>query len=450
MWLIARRTAAQQWRRLLATLATVALTVGLVAGSALLGQQARTAGTRIRATEYARTAVIVRASGAVIPGTDPSGAPAESRADDGRLGADVAGQVATVPGVAAVAGDAAIPADLVGADHKVVTPSGGAPTLLRPWVADPSLSTYRLVAGRAPAAAGEVAVVRSLARAGRLQVGATTTLILPQDIQTVRVVGIVTVDGADAAARGAMVLAPSRGVQQAAGLERAWPVLMVGAAAATDPSILHDRIQRALHGDGVVALGADIARQQIEAAKALGSSIAALLLILVFVGVFVAASAFSTLVRRRVRLLALLEVVGATPRQVRRLVRLEALLIGAGACVAGLRSGSASPACWPGSLPRSAWASTLPASNSGRSMASPRRWSACSPPSSPPGPRHARRPGSRQSPPSAPSIWTARLAPGHASSPRPSCSSARPRWYGPHSPCVPDNRTPAASPPSGC
>src|SRR5574341_1119514 len=230
MWLIACRTAAQQWRRLLATLATVALTVGLVAGSTLLGQQARTVVTRIRASEYARTAVIVRAPGAVIPGTDPSGVPAESRAGDGRLGADVAGQVATVPGVAAVAGDAAVPADLVGADHKVVTSSGGAPTLLRPWVADPSLSAYRLVAGRAPAAAGEVAVVRSLARAGRLQVGATTTLILPQDIRTVRVVGIVTIDGADAAARGAMVLAPSRGVQEAAGLEGAWPVLMVGAA----------------------------------------------------------------------------------------------------------------------------------------------------------------------------------------------------------------------------
>jgi putative ABC transport system permease protein len=343
MWLIARRTAAQQWRRLLATLATIALAVGLVAGSAQLGQQARAAVARIRASEYARTTVIVRAPGAVIPGTDPSGTPPESRAGDGRLGADVAGQVATVPGVVAVAGDAAVPADLVGADHKVVTASGGAPTQLRPWVADPSLSAYRLVAGRAPAAAGEVAVVRSLARAGRLQVGATTTLILPQDARTVRVVGIVTVGGADAAARGAMVLAPSRSVQEAAGLDGVWPVLMVGAAAGTDPSILRDRIRRALHGDGVVALGADIGRQQIEAAEALGNSIAALLLILafvgVFIGVFVAASAFSTLVRQRIRQLALLRVVGATPRQVRRLVRLEALLVGVGASAVGLPIG---------------------------------------------------------------------------------------------------------------
>ncbi|GAA4240927.1 hypothetical protein GCM10022254_67690 [Actinomadura meridiana] len=76
-----------------------------------------------------------------------------------------------------------------------------------------------------------------------------------------------------------------------------------------------------------------------SAGVSIGGSLGMLASLAVFVGLFVIANTFGTLVRQRTRRLALLSAIGATPRQIRRLIRLEALALGLVASVGGVLLG---------------------------------------------------------------------------------------------------------------
>ncbi|KAB2367658.1 FtsX-like permease family protein [Actinomadura montaniterrae] len=335
MWLIARRSFAEGWLRLAATMLAALFSIGLIAGSLQFTLRAQEAVSGSDASEYARADVLVQ-GGSVDP-DDPYAAP------DGRVAlARVAGR----PGVAAVAGDASVPVTASGAAHKTIMPPAGARTLLRPWPSTAALDPYHLESGRAPAADGEVAVTRHAARAGKLRIGGTVTVLTPKQARAMTVVGIVTVQGHSAVASGDLLLAPPPTVQQAAGLPAGtWQSVWVKAAPGVAPAKLRGDLARAFGSAATVRTASGVRHAQSAdlqgAGASIGGAIGMLSSIAVFVGLFVVSNTFGTLVRQRTRRLALLGAIGATPRQIKRLIRLEALVLGAGASAGGVLLGYA-------------------------------------------------------------------------------------------------------------
>ncbi|MEU9023769.1 FtsX-like permease family protein [Actinomadura sp. NPDC048394] len=335
MWLIARRSFAEGWLRLAATMLAALFSIGLIAGSLQFTLRAQEAVSGSDASEYARADVLVQ-GGSVDP-DDPYAAP------DGRV---ALAQVAGRPGVAAVAGDASVPVTASGAAHKTIMPPAGARTLLRPWPSTAALDPYHLESGRAPAADGEVAVTRHGARAGKLRIGGTMTVLTPKQARTMRVVGIVTVQGHSAVASGDLLLAPPATVQQAAGLPAGtWQSVWVKAAPGVAPAKLRGDLARAFGSAATVRTASGVRHAQSAdlqgAGASIGGAIGMLSSIAVFVGLFVVSNTFGTLVRQRTRRLALLGAIGATPRQIKRLIRLEALVLGVVASAGGVLLGYA-------------------------------------------------------------------------------------------------------------
>ncbi|QFG24957.1 FtsX-like permease family protein [Actinomadura sp. WMMB 499] len=333
MWLIARRSFAEGWGRLAATLLAGVFAIGLIAGSLQFALRAQAAVAGGDASEFARTDVVVQ-GGETDPG-DLYAAP------DGRIALD---RVAGRPGVAAAAGDAKVPVTASGRDGEPIVPPAGAGTTLRPWIAEPSLSAYRLESGRAPARDGEVAVSRHVAEAGGFGTGDTIPVLLPDRTRKMTIVGIVTVQGRGAVASGDLLLAPPETVRRAARLEPGvWQSVWVGAAPGVTAGELRDRLARELHGDATVRTAERVRDSQSATLRStgvsVGGAIGMIASVAVFVGLFVVANTFGTLVRQRVPRLALLGAIGATPRQLKRLIRFEALAVGAVASLGGLLVG---------------------------------------------------------------------------------------------------------------
>ncbi|TDC91260.1 ABC transporter permease [Actinomadura sp. 7K507] len=334
MWLIARRSFTEGWVRLVATLLAAVFSIGLIAGSLQFTLRAQEAVSGSDASEYAQTDVLV------LGGTaDPDDVYA---APDGRVALD---EVAGRPGVAAVAGDAMVPVTASGPDGETIVPPAGAGTTLRPWTSQAGLNPYHLESGRAPAADGEVAVTRHVARAGKLEAGDPLRVTLPRQSREMKVVGIVTVDGRGSVARGDLVLAPPETVRRAAGLPAGtWQGVWVKAAPGVGAAQLNKDLTGALRGEDVtVRTAADVRRAHSATLQSdgtsIGGAIGMLASVSVFVGLFVVANTFGTLVRQRTRRLALLGAIGATPRQIKRLIKLEALALGIVASIGGVLLG---------------------------------------------------------------------------------------------------------------
>ncbi|GAB3163743.1 FtsX-like permease family protein [Microbispora hainanensis] len=333
LWLIARRTFTEGWLRLTATLLAALGSIALIAGSLQFALRAQEAVAGSDASEYVRADVLVQ--GGTVDPDDPYAPP------DGRVRLD---RLTSRPDVAAAAGDAMVTVTAMRPDGQAITAAAEGRTLLRPWVSDPRLNPYLLEAGRAPAADDEVAVVRHLSRAGELRVGDTMTLTLPHQTRQVRIAGIVSVQGRGAVAAGDLVLAPPETVRRAAMLpEGSWQSVWVKAAPGVSADRLRGDLARDPGGTATARTAASVRQAQAAAAAGEGASVAGVVGMLasvaIFVGLFVVANTFGTLVRQRTRRLALLGAIGATPRQVGRLIRLEALLLGAIASVGGVAAG---------------------------------------------------------------------------------------------------------------
>ncbi|MCQ0019393.1 ABC transporter permease [Actinomadura madurae] len=109
------------------------------------------------------------------------------------------------------------------------------------------------------------------------------------------------------------------------------------------PATLRGALARDLGADVTVRTAASVRDAQSaglrDSGASIGGAIGMLSSVAVFVGLFVVANTFGTLVRQRTRRLALLSAIGATPRQIRRLIRLEALALGAVASAGGVLAG---------------------------------------------------------------------------------------------------------------
>ncbi|MEU5974573.1 FtsX-like permease family protein [Streptomyces sp. NPDC047315] len=269
---------------------------------------------------YAGTPVLVQ-SGPLDQATFHEAAPFAPAAVR-RLTSDLAG----LPGVHAAVPDRSFYAQAVDGPRPLDEQRAG-DRLGHGW-SSAALAPYRLASGRAPRAADEVALDRSLG----LATGARTTLLTADGPAPFTVSG--TVDGPG------YYLTDARAAELSGGVR----VIGLRLEEGVDADAVAAGAARVVGDDGRVLRGegrADLAPGEDEKTRWIGGQVvSAMTGLSAFVTVFVVSSAFAFTVLRRRREFGLLRTVGATPRQVRRTVYAEGLAIGAFAAAVGTLIGT--------------------------------------------------------------------------------------------------------------
>ncbi len=206
------------------------------------------------------------------------------------------------------------------------------------------LDSFEFVSGRAPRAAGELALSAKAFADEGLKLGDTVTAVGADGAQRLRLVGSATFGDVDTVAGfpAAIVTLPT--AQALAGRRGELDTISIAGEDGVAPARLRASVSAALGGERVeVRTGAqDAARQTADLEQSFGFIRTALLVfggIALFVGAFVIYNTFTITVAQRTRELALLRTLGASRRQVLRSVVLEAGLIGLIASVLGLLGG---------------------------------------------------------------------------------------------------------------
>ncbi|GAA1846385.1 FtsX-like permease family protein [Asanoa iriomotensis] len=269
----------------------------------------------------AQPAVPDRLAGAAVIVQSPAGgADAESYVEyvpwSTDRAEDLAAKLRAVPGVAAAVPDRSFYAQLVRAGHPESDPFGHG------W-ATAALAPYRLTAGAAPAAAGEVA----LDDAYGLAPGATATVLTATGPRELRVTGTVDGPGIYVSDAEAVALAPGvRAIGLVLSPDAAPDAVAAGARAVVGIA------GTVVAGDARTALEPEA----VTRVRWLGTQLLTVMVVLAaFATVFVMASTAALNAYQRRRELALLRAIGATPRQTRRLLLGEALVVGVVSAAAG-------------------------------------------------------------------------------------------------------------------
>jgi putative ABC transport system permease protein len=324
------------------TALAVLLGVAFIAGTFVLNDTINASFNGLFTQIYQGTSAVVRAAEPFNPGTN-------LQVQRQRIPASLAGRLARVPGVKAVAADIEGYAQLVTRHGKPIKgTSSGAPTLGVAWTGTSTLNPLRLLpGGQPPRTSSQVVIDRHSAAVGHFRVGDQVTILSQLHPATYTITGIASWGRADSPlgatiaaftpARAARVLGQPGKVSQ----------ISIEAAPHVPQPLLMSRLRAAIRGTPgvqVVSSQAVIAEGQQSIRQAL-SFIGVFLLVFAFValftGSFVIFNTFSIIVAQRLRELALLRAVGASRRQVMASVLGESVIIGVLASVAGLGAGIA-------------------------------------------------------------------------------------------------------------
>lgn len=319
---LALATVRARWVSFTGSLLALAAGVALVttAGAAINAAGAAGSGPSLR---FAQADLLIQA--------DPQRRTAEgyrpTLADAPPLPADLVARVAVVPGVRSVVADRRFPV-------AVAFRTDG----YRPWRghgwSSAALTPYRLVAGRAPAAPGEVVLPAGAGAA----MGARLRLGPPSGAGEYTVVGLVA--GPETTGERPVFFADDTAVA-VSGQPGRVDVIAIHATAGRPPAQLAAAVRDTLAGEQVRVLTGDAMRLADDDPRRAALDQLSMLLgmlagLAVFVAVFVVSSTFAYAVAQRRREFALLRTIGLSRRRVARLVRTEALLVGLGAAIAGV------------------------------------------------------------------------------------------------------------------
>ena len=320
--------------RVLLTALSIALGVAFVAGTLVLTDGLNGSFAQAFRSQYAGVDVAVRSEAAFT----------DSEAANQRrpLPADTLDGIRGAEGVAHAEGFVRGSATVVGPDGGVL----GAGARSRDGMSAPAdnrIGDVRYSTGRAPAAAGEVAVDAGTAESGSLAVGDRVRVLSQGPPEEFTVVGIARFGDADRLGATTTALFDLGTAQRVFGKVGQFDEIRVLGGEAVDPGELRDRLAGALPGDVEAVTGQAVVDEQTDlATQSLGFLNTFLLVfaaIAVFVGSFIIWNTFTILVAQRTRELALLRAIGATRRQVRRSVLGEALAVGVLASVLGIGLG---------------------------------------------------------------------------------------------------------------
>lgn len=360
---LARREVTAARGRLSLTVVTVALGVGFVVASGVVGStlEAALAGPVEAPTRDADAVVAASPFAGEFDATVPPIAP------------DEIDRVASLEGVAAVAPEVLVPVVVTREDGSSL--GGGRPVAAPPFAWTPDVpGPVEIVDGAPPAAPGDVLLDRATVERAGLRPGDPLLLSSQVTEVTGRLVGVVTVDGQDGLRDAPVPVMRWEDTQELAGRDGADLVRVVAEDGADREALVGDLRTEASAGRDRWAGTAE----EYRAARAAWDGSAAQLaryvllgfaLVAALVGTFLVANTFTMVVAQRRRRLALLRAVGATRRQLRRSLVREALLVSGVDPCSGWRRVSAWGGCccgacrrW-GSVSRSAWsASTGPSS----------------------------------------------------------------------------------------
>jgi putative ABC transport system permease protein len=314
----------------------------IVIASAFIGTGARATGPVDR---LAGAAVVVTGDQQLTVRSD-DGPDSVPLPDYRRLPAALARRIGVVPGVEAAIPDVSFPVALSLPGGRVLTGTAAAPLAGHSW-ASARLAPFRLTAGTAPSAPGQVALGAQLARQAGLHVGSQVRLT-GQDRPALRVTGIAADGHRDAASASSVFFAPA---QAAALYGHPGQADLIGVLTRprTRPRALAAQLRAVTGARYAVVTGAARGTAQNPAVagddadiEGLGGSAGVDIII---IALFVVAGTVALSVSQRYRQFALLRAVGATPGQVRRAVLAELGALGVAGGVAGWL-----PGCWLASL----------------------------------------------------------------------------------------------------
>ena len=278
-----------------------------------------------------------------VRGSQPAGSshPTSAVAGDPRNAIPLAlvDTVAAVDGVARALPDLSGPAVLVGADGTAVS-RGQAPSFAQPlFPADP---TVRVEAGRAPAGPAEIALAGETLVQSGLALGGRTTAVIAGSVRQVTVVGKVHFGAPLAGATIIFIDVPSaRSAYAPNGLTQS---IAVYASRGVSARTLVDRLRPIVAAAPGQAVTGDKLRADVRAEidHALGFVETFLLVfagISLFVGAFIITNTFAMSIRQRMRELALLRALGASPSQVFASILIQATVVGVVGSALGVVAG---------------------------------------------------------------------------------------------------------------
>lgn len=258
-----------------------------------------------------------------------------------RVPADLAAQIAAVPGVRTAVPDRGTGVGL----------PGGREAEARGWDSA-QLTPYRLTDGQAPRTDGQAVVDARIAAALGLRPGAPLDMSTPQGVRTVTVTGI-----AEGRGTPSVFLTPAQAAELSTVPDRA-DFIAVQLAPDADKKQVRKAIEDVLAAAGPqfgdpmraqpklrVLSGGSLARLEAPAQTAAQEAMIPVVGVFggsaAFAAVFVIAGTFGFSVSRRVREIGLLRAVGATPGQIRRMISAEALLVALGGSALGVPLGYA-------------------------------------------------------------------------------------------------------------
>ena len=247
--------------------------------------------------------------------------------EDLRIGQDAADQISALEEVDAVGGDLAGAVAFLASDGS--TFADGATGRL--WIEDDELNPIDVDEGVAPEAAGEIAVDKALAAEEDLQLGDQATILTLAGQFDVTVVGITSFGNGDAQdADGTVSIPESTAFDWLNAGQAEYQDLYVRGT--VDQAELVSAVAPFVPAGFRVQSGDDLIEDKqsevSEFGKILKSGLQGFALLALFVGGFVIYNTFSVIVAQRLRELAVLAAIGATPKQIKRSLRFEGLVIG--------------------------------------------------------------------------------------------------------------------------
>jgi putative ABC transport system permease protein len=248
-------------------------------------------------------------------------------ADELRIGGTTADDIAALPEVEAIAGDLTGSVAFLAADGSTFADDATG----RLWVEDDDLNPVDVIDGTAPVGDGQIAVDRALADEHELTTGDDVTILTLGGEFPATVVGITAFGDTDAIdPSGTVSISPVN----------AFDWLNSGQAEFTELRVrgnvgepeLRAAIEPLTPPGFVVQTGDDYRQEKRGQIGAFGRGLKwglqGFALLALFVGGFVIYNTFSVIVAQRLRELAVLAAIGATPKQLKRSLRYEGLVVG--------------------------------------------------------------------------------------------------------------------------
>jgi putative ABC transport system permease protein len=253
--------------------------------------------------------------------------------------------IQALPGVQSAGGNAGgFPALLIDPNGEPVKPIGGPPLAIT-WTPGSPNTSLTAKEGGPPQADDEVALDVDLADRGKAKVGDTVTVQTAKGPGQYKVVGIFSFGTSNSTSGATLIAFTLPEAQRLYNLEGKVSSIDVAVESGTSTDTVKDEISAVLPpGTEVITAAQLISENQSDVGVIVdifGNILLGFAGITLFVSAFLISNTFTIVVGQRVRELALLRAVGATPSQIARSVLGEALAVGIVATVVGMALGIA-------------------------------------------------------------------------------------------------------------